>query len=191
VTEDLAVSANAAARFQTMLAQTGGFDEVLIAYGVLGDQAKAAVDPAHAEEIMRVNYLSAAIWLGLAAQAIERSPDKRIVAISSVAGDRGRASNYVYGSAKAGLDTFLEGLTHRLAATGVKVVTVKPGFVDTPMTDHLVKGGPLWASPDRVAADIERAVDRGMPIVYTPGFWRWIMLIIRNVPRAIFHRTKL
>lgn len=191
VTQDLTDTADAAARFAAMVVPLQGFDEVVVAYGILGDQAKAEADPIHAAEIMRANYLSEAVWLGVAAQAIEKAPGKRIVAIGSVAGDRGRASNYVYGSAKAGLDAFLEGLAHRLAPTGVNVVTVKPGFVDTPMTAHIAKGGPLWARPDRVAADIVRAVDRGQRVVYTPGFWRLIMLIIRNVPRAIFYRTKL
>jgi decaprenylphospho-beta-D-erythro-pentofuranosid-2-ulose 2-reductase len=191
LTEDLSDTSNATSRFQAMVSPVGGIDEILVAYGVLGDQIKGEIDPKLAEETMRVNYLSVAIWIGLAAEMIEKAADKRIVAIGSVAGDRGRASNYIYGSAKAGLDAFLEGLAHRLAPTGVKVITVKPGPVDTPMTGHLPHTGPPWSTPDRVAADIKRAVDQGARVVYTPRFWRLIMFIIRNLPRPIFYRTKL
>jgi short-subunit dehydrogenase len=114
-----------------------------------------------------------------------------IAVITSVAGVRGRASNFVYGSAKALVSTLLAGLRHRLAATGVRVIDIRPGFVDTPMTAGFRKGGPLWATPDRVARDIVAAVERGAGVVYTPWFWRWIMLVIRHVPESIFVRTKL
>jgi short-subunit dehydrogenase len=107
-----------------------------------------------------------------------------------VAGVRGRASNFVYGSAKALVSTLLAGLRHRLHSRGVAVVDIRPGFVDTPMTADFPKG-PLWASADRVAKDIVAAVDRRASVVYTPWFWRWIMLVVRHIPEPIFVRTKL
>jgi len=111
--------------------------------------------------------------------------------ISSVAGDRGRQSNYVYGSAKALVSAFASGLRQRMHKVGVSVVTIKPGFVDTPMTAHLPKGGPLWAKPDQVARDIVGGMDKGRSIVYTPGFWRLIMLIIKHIPEFVFVKLKL
>jgi len=114
-----------------------------------------------------------------------------IAVISSVAGDRGRQSNYVYGAAKGCLDVFLQGLAHRLSRASVRVVTLKPGFVDTPMTASFKKSG-IWASPERVARDIHRAIERRRSgVVYTPAFWRWIMLVIRLLPAQLLHRTRL
>jgi short-subunit dehydrogenase len=109
--------------------------------------------------------------------------------ISSVAGDRGRAANYVYGAAKAMVSTYLGGLRQRLTRSGVQVLTIKPGFVDTPMTRDFPKG-PLWASADAVAAGVVRALDRHDTVVYLPGFWRLIMWIIRSLPERIFVRMK-
>jgi decaprenylphospho-beta-D-erythro-pentofuranosid-2-ulose 2-reductase len=166
-------------------------DEVLVAYGVLGDQERALTDLVHARDIINVNFTSVALWL-LAIRA-RRDPARplTLVVIGSVAGDRGRASNFIYGSAKGGLDRFLEGMQHAPAGTLLHVVRVKPGFVDTPMTAAIKKGGPLWAKPDRIARDIQRAVDRRAAVVYTPWFWRLIMLIIRLMPRFLFNRLKI
>jgi short-subunit dehydrogenase len=112
--------------------------------------------------------------------------------ISSVAGDRGRGSNYVYGSAKAGLSAYLSGLRNRLFAHGVAVITIKPGFVDTSMTaGRLDPKSPLVATPERVAADIDRAIRRRRNVVYTPWFWWPIMIIIRSIPESIFKRLRL
>ena len=111
--------------------------------------------------------------------------------IGSVAGDRGRGSNFVYGSAKGGLDRFLEGLQQAYTGTKLRVVRVSQASWTTPMTADFAKGGPLWATPDRVASDIERAVDRGRAVVYTPWFWWPIMMIIRHLPRFVFHRLKI
>jgi NAD(P)-dependent dehydrogenase (short-subunit alcohol dehydrogenase family) len=113
-----------------------------------------------------------------------------LVVIGSVAGDRGRASNAVYGAAKAGIGTLVQGLAHRLAGTGARAVLVKPGFIDTPMTAHLPKGGPLWAKPEAIAQVIVKAASGAAPVVYAPWFWRFILLIVRLVPAGIFHRTK-
>ena len=113
-----------------------------------------------------------------------------LAVISSPAGERGRASNYVYGAAKAAVTVFASGLRNRLHAKGVRVITILPGFVDTPMTAQLAKG-PLWAPPERVARDIVHALESGFGVVYTPGFWRWIMSAIRHVPERLFVRMKL
>jgi NAD(P)-dependent dehydrogenase (short-subunit alcohol dehydrogenase family) len=113
------------------------------------------------------------------------------VVIGSVAGDRGRASNYVYGATKAGLGALVEGIAHRLARSGARAVLIKPGFVDTPMTAAIANKGVLWAKPEAVARTIVAAAERGPPVVYTPWFWRGIMLIVRNTPSFVFHKTNL
>jgi len=187
---DLADTEGAAERFAAYLERLGGLDLVLVAYGQLGDQASAQRDVEQLERWLRANFLSAAVWCELAAGALEAADGGTLVAISSVAGDRGRRSNYVYGAAKAGLSTFLEGLSHRFAGTAVDVVSVRPGFVDTPMTAHIPKGGPLWATPEQIADDIERAIAKRRSIVYTPWYWWLVMLIVRNLPRPIFDRMK-
>jgi NAD(P)-dependent dehydrogenase (short-subunit alcohol dehydrogenase family) len=126
------------------------------------------------------------------AAVLERQRKGVLLAIGSVAGDRGRQSNYVYGSAKAALGVLVEGIAHRLAPTGARAVVVRLGFVDTPMTAHLDKGGPLWAKPRDVAVALKRIVERpSRPVVYVPWFWRPIMFVVRSVPTSIFHRTKL
>ena len=114
----------------------------------------------------------------------------KIAIISSVAGDRGRQSNYIYGACKAMVTTFAAGLRNRLQASNVHVITIKPGFVDTPMTAHIPKGA-LWAQPEEVAKDIMSAFEKDKNIVYTPWFWRYIMLIIQHVPEFIFKKLKL
>jgi short-subunit dehydrogenase len=168
----------------------GGLDTVLIAHGTLTDQDRAQYDVPYALAEIGTNGLSVIALLTLVALQLEQQGHGAIAVISSVAGDRGRQSNYVYGSAKAMVSAFTSGLRQRLAKKGVHVVTVKPGFVDTPMTAHLPKG-PLWAKPEQVAKDISRAVDSGRSIVYTPGFWRLIMLIIKSIPEFVFVKLKL
>ena len=188
---DLADTDGAPQRFASFLERLGGVDVALVAYGVLGNQADAQADTDRLEQGLRTNFLSAAIWCELVAGALETAGAGTLVAISSVAGDRGRRSNYAYGAAKAGLSVYLDGLAHRFAGTPVTVVAVKPGFVDTPMTAHVQKGGPLWATPERVAEDIERAIAKRRPVVYTPWFWWGVMLIIRDLPRMIFNRMNI
>ena len=189
---DLA-TADAAAEFAGMVAALGGrVDAVLLIYGVLGDQRMAERDPAHLRNVVAVNFASAAEWAVAAANQLEKQGAGTLVAISSVAGDRGRQSNYVYGAAKAGLTTLVEGIAHRLAPSGAHAVVLKVGFVDTPMTAHIEKGGPLWAKPGQIARIVKAVADRpGRVVVYAPWFWRWIMLIVRAVPTAVFHKTKL
>lgn len=188
---DLADTDGASERFAAFVERLGGVDIVMVAYGILGNQAESQSDMDRLEQGLRTNFVSAALWCELAAGALAASGAGTLVAISSVAGDRGRRSNYAYGAAKAGLSVFLDGLAHRFAGTAVTVIAVKPGFVDTPMTAHVQKGGPLWATPDRVAADIERAIAKRRAVIYTPWFWWGVMTIIRNLPRAIFNRMNI
>lgn len=167
-----------------------GLDGVLVAHGSLPDHAVAAHHVATTMEALTVNLASAVAVLTLAADHFEREGRGCIAAISSVAGDRGRQSNYIYGAAKAGLNAFLEGLRNRLHPAGVAVVTIKPGFVDTPMTAHLPKNA-LFASPETVGAAVYRAMRRRRDTVYAPWYWRWIMLAIRHLPGPVFKRLKL
>jgi len=191
--EDLAEPADGfPAAWSRLLAQSGGaVDVLLLAYGQLGDQTKAEQDPVEALRLLQVNGTSACAWLLAAARTLEQQNRGSLIAIGSVAGDRGRASNYIYGAAKSTLATLTLGLAHRFAATNVKVLLVKPGFIDTKMTDGLPKGGPLWATPEQVAADIDAAARKGRTELYTPWFWAPIMLIIRNLPRLIFNKMKI
>ena len=188
---DLSDPGDYAQAFGAMLERLGGFDMILVAYGILGDQTRAEHEPAHLQDVFQANLTSAAQWLSLGAAHFADRGRGTLIAISSVAGDRGRKKNYAYGAAKGGLSIFLAGLRHRLAGTDVSVLTVKPGFVDTPMTAHMEKAGPLWASPERVARDIDKAVRAKKEVVYTPWFWRWIMVIIRLLPSAIFNRLDI
>jgi NAD(P)-dependent dehydrogenase (short-subunit alcohol dehydrogenase family) len=191
VVSDLADMSSCEKRFLDFCGRLGMPDQVLIAYGTLGDQQAEEEDAIATRAAIDVNFTSAALWLQMAAKHLSRDRPRSIVVISSVAGDRGRRSNYVYGAAKAGLSAFAEGLAHRLYGTNLYVLNVKPGFVVTPMTAHLRRGGPLWASPDRVAACIEQAVRRRQVVTYTPPIWWPIMTVIRLLPRPIFFRTKL
>ncbi len=171
--------------------QAGGFDIALVAHGVLPDQADAERSAAAALRSFDINARSVLAVLTELANLFDAQGRGVIGVISSPAGNRGRASNYVYGAAKAAVTTFCSGLRHRLARSGVRVVTILPGFVDTPMTAALPKTGPLWAQPERVAADIEAALTRRNGTLYTPWFWRWILLIVVHLPQALFLRTKL
>ena len=168
----------------------GGFDAALAAWGSLPDQAACEASVAQALQAFDLNARSVLALLTLLAQRFERQGRGVIGILSSPAGDRGRASNYVYGAAKAAVTTLASGLRHRLASKGVRVVTLLPGFVDTPMTAGFAKG-PLWATPEQVALDIDRALASANGRVYTPWFWRWIMLVVRALPERIFVRTRL
>jgi decaprenylphospho-beta-D-ribofuranose 2-oxidase len=166
-------------------------DVVLISFGYLGDQDKAQADFAEAQKIVATNYLGAISILEIVASDMESREEGTIIGVSSIAGDRGRASNYVYGSSKAGFTTYLSGLRNRLAGKQVHVITVKPGFIDTPMTKDLDLPPKLTASADEVGAKILKALKGRKNVVYAKGVWRWIMLIIRNIPEFIFKKTNL
>ncbi len=167
-----------------------GLDVALVAHGVLPDQARCQASVADAVDALEVNFLSTVALLTPLANRFEAARGGCIAVITSVAGDRGRQSNYVYGAAKGGLDRFLQGLRNRLFHAGVTVVTLKPGFVDTPMTAGL-KQGPLFASARRAGRAIHRAIERRRDVAYIPWFWHPIMAIIRALPEAVFKRLRL
>lgn len=168
----------------------GGLDTVLIAHGTLSDQKACEQDFQVALKEYHTNFLSAVSLLTLLANHFEAQGHGCLAVISSVAGDRGRQSNYFYGSAKGGLNVFLQGLRNRLAPSGVQVLTIKPGFVDTPMTAGFKKGW-LWVGPKIIAAGIHRAIRCHSDEVYLPWFWWGVMTIIKAIPERIFKRLKL
>ena len=167
----------------------GTVDGVIFCQGFMADQAEAELKPDLVRQMADVNHASIASLACVLAPHIT-APGGFVCAISSVAGDRGRQSNFLYGSTKAALNVAMDGLRVKLSKVGVAVITVKPGFVDTAMTFGL-KGMFLVASPDLIARDVERAIAKRKPVLYTPWFWRWIMLIIKSIPSFIFNRLKL
>jgi short-subunit dehydrogenase len=164
-------------------------DTVLIAHGSLPDQQACQDNLALAAEAMDVNGISPALFAEAFAGQMQRANCGTLTIIGSVAGERGRKSNYVYGAAKGLVTRYAEGLQHRLAGTGVKVVLVKPGPTATPMTAHMPQRG--MASVESVAAQIVAATAKGQPVLYAPGKWALIMLIIANLPRAIFNKMDI
>lgn len=168
----------------------GGLDGVVFAIGLLGNQPHDSRDAAQARRLIDVNLTAAVSLLSPVAEILEKQGEGFILGISSVAGDRGRQSNYAYGAAKAGLSTYLDGLRNRLEPGGVRVYTVKPGFVDTSMT-YGMQGLFLVASPEKVAASALKILQKPSGVYYVPFFWRWIMLMIRSIPERLFKKLKL
>jgi len=166
-------------------------DVVISVVGLLGEQATAETDLDHATTIIRVNFEGPALILGLFAERFLARGSGTIVGVSSVAGDRGRASNYVYGSAKSGLTEFLSGLRNRTAKRGVHVVTVKPGFVRTRMTEGMKLAGPLTVEPSVVGEAIMSAVVRQSDVIYVAHVWWLVMAIIRCVPERVFKKLPI
>ena len=169
----------------------GGIDIVLIAHGTLSDQKQCEESFAATLKEHQINSLSVISLLTILANIFEQKRSGTIAVISSVAGDRGRQSNYVYGSAKATVSVFLQGLRNRLNKSNVHVLTIKPGFVDTPMTADIANKGALWAKPKDVAQGIVRAIEKKRNVVYLPWFWWGIMTIIKHIPEAIFKKLSL
>ena len=167
-----------------------GLDLVLIAHGTLPNQKACEQSFELTRTEFEINALSTISLLTHLANYFEGQGCGTIVVISSVAGDRGRQSNYVYGSAKGAVTIFLQGLRNRLHKSGVNVITIKPGFVDTPMTMSFQKGL-LWVNPENIAATILGCVNSKTEVSYAPWFWRFIMLLIRMTPEAVFKRTQL
>ena len=188
---DLLDTARHPALFAAAKARLGELDAVLIAHGSLPDQARCEASADEALAAISVNAMSVVSLLTIAANLFERRGRGVIAAITSIAGDRGRRRNYVYGSAKSLVSTFLQGLRLRLESKGVRVIDIKPGFVRTPMNAHMSREGWLWADAAPVGASIARALDRGRGVVYVPWFWRWIMLIVRHLPYRLFRRLRL
>ena len=184
---DLDAYAGLAAQVRTA---AGEFHLAVCVFGHMGDPQAERADTAHMVQTLTTNFTAAAVCLAHLANDFETRGEGGIIGIGSVAGDRGRQSNYPYGAAKAGLSVFLQGLRNRLAPAGIHVLTVKPGFVDTPMTQGK-EGMFLVATPERVARDVLLAWRKGHDVLYTPWFWRWLLLVIRLIPERVFKRLKL
>ncbi len=164
---------------------------VVCVFGYLGNQEVSERNWYEARKTIDTNFTGAVSILNIAANSFEERKGGFIIGISSVAGDRGRTSNYIYGSAKAGFTAYLSGLRARLWKSGVKVTTVKPGFVATRMTEGMNTPALLTATPQQVADDVMRAYKRGRPVVYTGWFWKYIMLVIIHIPERVFRKLKL
>ena len=167
----------------------GGLDALVVTGGAFGRQEELAADPARLAALLEVNFTGTVLLCHLAATRLAAKGGGLICAFSSVAGDRARRGNYLYGASKAGLSVFLDGLDLAYRERGVRVVCVKPGFVRTAMTAGLPVP-PFAGEPEAVAAAVVRAMDRGRHQVYAPGIWRWIMLVIRALPRAVLRRVQ-
>jgi short-subunit dehydrogenase len=171
-------------------AASDAVEGAVVCFGYLGEQATGEAEWPEAQRILDTNFTAAVSVLNHLANRFAERRSGWLCGLSSVAGDRGRGSNYLYGSAKAGLTAYLSGLRARMFKVGVQVTTIKPGFVDTAMT----RGKPgmfLVAKPEAAAEGIVRAIEQGRDAAYVPGFWALIMLIIRSVPEFVFKRTKL
>jgi short-subunit dehydrogenase len=175
---------------KTAIETLGGLDAALIAHGTLGSQESSQQSVEFMLKELNTNFLSVVSLLTLLANHFEQQRRGCIAVISSVAGDRGRQSNYVYGTAKGAISIFLQGLRSRLAKSGVAVVTIKPGLVDTPMTASLKKNF-LYTDPQTVGKAIHLAMKKGKSVVYVPWFWRPIMLIIIHIPEFIYKKLSL
>ena len=172
------------------VSELGSLDVVLIAHGTLPDQERCENNIDEMRMAINTNLLSVMSLATIAAAQMGKQQRGSLVVLCSVAGDRGKRSNYVYGAAKGGVAVFLDGLRARLWSRHVHVLTVKPGLVDTPMTARFPKGI-LWATPEQVAKAVYRAVEQRRSVIYTPWFWRPIMFVIRLLPNAIFDRLNI
>lgn len=173
------------------IAARGAIHTVLIAHGALPDQAACQNDLALAQHALYLNGISPLLFAEAFARHMPGTRDARLAIIGSVAGDRGRKSNYVYGAGKSMVDTYARGMQHRFAGSGLKVVLIKPGPTATPMTAHLVDMATRLAPVDDVARAIVRAIGQGRAVAYVPGKWRVIMTVIRCMPAIIFNRLNL
>lgn len=166
-------------------------DITICIFGYLGIQEKAATDWNETSAIIQVNYVGAVSILNVVAEDYSKRGAGTIIGISSVAGERGRQRNYIYGSAKAGFTTYLSGLRNRLYSSGVHVITVLPGFVNTKMTAGMKMPAFLTASPEQVAVAVKNAFLKKRNVVYVKGVWRWIMGVIKHTPETLFKKKNL
>ena len=187
---DLAKSSAHTALLETIISHIQTVDIALVAYGTLPDQETCNADVETAMQAIETNGTSVVSLTMLLANLFEKQGRGSLAVISSVAGDRGRQSNFTYGSAKALVQATLSGLRNRLYKQQISVLDIRPGFVDTPMTAEFDKS-PLWAKPDKVAVQIVKGIDQQKDVVYTPGFWRLIMFAIRHLPESLFKRLSL
>lgn len=169
----------------------GAVDIVLIAHGSLPYQADCQIDLKSCREALEVNGISPVLYAEAFIKHMEKSNRGTLALISSVAGDRGRKSNYVYGAAKGMVTRYAQGLQHRFAGTGVKIVLIKPGPTDTPMTSHLKEDGAKLAPVEAVAKKIVYAIEHGVSTAYVPAKWALLMLVIRHLPRFIFNKLNI
>ena len=167
----------------------GGFDALVVTAGLYALQDQLAADPRRLGQLLQVNFTGTVVLCQMAAERLAARGGGTICVFSSVAGDRSRRSNYLYGASKAGLSAFLDGLGQAYAERGVKVVCVRPGFIKTEMTAGLPVP-PFAGEPEGVARTALAAMESGRPVVYAPGVWRLIMLVIRSIPRPIMRRLK-
>ena len=186
-----AVDFEDAVAIRRLVDDLGSVDVALIAHGSLPDQRACEQDLAQCERALVVNGLSPVLFAEAFAGPMERAGKGTIAIIGSVAGDRARKSNYVYGAAKGLVEKYAQGLQHRFAFTAVRILLVKPGPTDTPMTAHLKQGGAKLANVDDVARDIVDAVAAGKAQLYTPGKWALIMMVIRNLPQRVFNHMNI
>jgi len=186
---DLAEPARFAAALDAAERALGGFDALVVTAGDFAPQEALERDPSRLGRLLDLNFTATAVFCQQAAERLAGRGGGTICAFSSVAGDRARRSNYLYGASKAGLSAFLEGLHLAYADRGVRVVCVRPGFVKTGMTAGLPVP-PLAGEPEAAAREALRAIDRGTPVVYAPPIWRWVMLVIRLLPRAVMRRVR-
>jgi short-subunit dehydrogenase len=189
-TVDLIEPARCSRLVDEAIEKLGGLDALLVAQGTLPDQAACEADAAQSLREFSLNAMGPIALALKAAAHFETQRSGCLAVITSIAGVRGRRSNYVYGSAKAAVSTFLEGLRGRMGDAGVSVVDIRPGFVDTPMTAHLPKKA-LFATAASVGERVYRAMVSGDAVVYTPWFWRWIALVIQLIPRSIFVKLSI
>jgi short-subunit dehydrogenase len=186
---DLAEPAGFAPGLDAAERALGGFDALVVTGGLFGRPAELAADPARLERLLHVNFTGTVLLCQMAAERLAARGGGTLCVFGSVAGDRARRSNYLYGASKAGLSAFLEGLDHAYRRRGVRVVCVKPGFVRTAMTAGLPEP-PFAADAEAVARAALRAMDAGRPVVYAPGVWRLVMAVIRALPRAVMRRLE-
>ncbi|MBZ5710913.1 SDR family NAD(P)-dependent oxidoreductase [Nannocystis pusilla] len=184
---DLASSASFPAALDAAEAALGGFDTVVVTAGLFATQEAMEADTALAEQVLAVDFTGTVIFCEHARKRLLGRGGGTLCVFSSVAGERGRKPVVLYGAAKAGLSRYLEGLDHKFCAQGLKTVCVKPGFVKTGMTAGL-KPPPFAGEPEAVAQQVLRAIDGGLPVVYTPSIWRWVMLVIRWLPRFVMRK---
>jgi short-subunit dehydrogenase len=189
-THDVTDYASIPALLKEIITTLGGLDLVIYNAGLTLHQGIEGWDPDKSRGMMEVNILGAMAWLDPIGEMFQQLGQGQIVGISSVAGERGRVRNPAYNASKAALTTYLEALRNRLTRHGVNVLTVKPGFVKTQLIEHL-PSAPGAVSPERAAADIARAIRKRKQQVYVPGLWRWVMLIIRNIPSFVFRRLNI
>lgn len=184
---DLAEPGGFASALDAAESRLGGLDVVVVTAGDFARQEELEADTERARRLLEVDFTNTVAFCEHARKRLLARGGGTLVVFSSVAGERGRKPVVIYGAAKAGLSRYLEGLDHKFRAAGLRTVCVKPGFVKTSMTDGL-RPPPFAGEPDDVARTVLRAIDRGQPVVYAPPIWRWIMLVIRSLPRFLMRR---